>query len=186
MAIRQERVGDALKLVIGPRVNWLGLLTAFLLLSILFGVGIAPAWDGLNVALETGRSTVGYILGITALSAIVLFVAYGILLNFFGSELIVVSSTNLEIQSSVFGFTRSQRSFPNSTVENLRYEEWPGARGAGMQHGIRFECVGVTVTFAQNATTANSYEILDQMKQVYLFPSADPPDQESSPAVTHW
>jgi hypothetical protein len=186
MAIRQERVGDALKLVIGPRVNWLGLLTAFLLLSILWGVGIAPAWDGLRVALQTGRSTLGYILGITALSAIALFVAYSVLRSLFGSELVVVSSTNFEIQSSVFGFTRSQRSFPNSTVENLRYEEWPGARGAGMQHGIRFECVGETVTFAQNATMANSYEILDQMKQVYRFPSADPSDQESSPAVTHW
>jgi len=58
-----------------------------------------------------------------------------------------------------------------------------------MQHGIRFDCVGETVTFSQAATTAESYDIIDQMRQVYNFPisnSSETDDSDSSPAVTHW
>jgi hypothetical protein len=167
-------------------VNWLSLLTAVLLMSILWGVGIAPALEGLRVALHTGRNIFGYILGIVALSGISIFVAYGIFLNLFGSEPVVISSKDLEIQSLILGLIRSRRSFPNSTVENLRYDEWPGVRGAGMQHGIRFECVGETVSFAQCATTTESYDIMNQVQQVYKFPTSDPSEGDSSPAVTHW
>ncbi|MFP5236031.1 MAG: hypothetical protein ACLGSD_09010 [Acidobacteriota bacterium] len=172
---------------IGPRINWLGLFTALLLILIVFGVGISPAWNGLTHAAREGQNPIGYILGLAALSGIVLFVAYNIALAVFGSELIVVTSSDLEIQSRVIGRVRSQRSFPNSTIENLRYEEWwSGARGTPRQQGIRFECVGETVTFARNATTAEAQEILHRMQQLYSFPMVDPPDAESSPAVMHW
>jgi hypothetical protein len=184
--MREEKVGNALKLIVGPTVNWLGLFTGLALLLILWGVGIVPAWQGLRLASTTGQSMLDYIFGIAALSGLSLFVAYCILLNLFGSELIIIDSTDLEIQSLIFGFVRSRRSFPNSTVENLRYEEWPGPRGAGMQNGIRFECVGETVTFALNATRAESADIIEQMQKYYKFPISDPPEEESSPAITHW
>lgn len=187
MAVKLEKVRDSLTVSIGPRVNWLGLFTAFALLLILWGAGITPAWEGLTKAIQAGQSPMGFILGITALSGIALFVAYCIVVALFGSEILVVTSTDLEIQSRAFGRIRSRRSFPNSTVEKLRYEKWwSGARGTPMERGIRFECVGETVTFALNATADESHEIVEQMQQLYKFPTVDPPEEEASPAVTHW
>ncbi len=186
MIIVRERVGDSLRLKVAPSVNWLGVLTGLAVILILSGVGIAPAFNGLKLAIATRGSLGGYILGITACSVLILIVFYNVLLNLFGSEIVSVSSTDLQIESAICGFVRSQRVFPNSTVERLRYERWPGPRGAGLQHGIRFDCVGETVTFAQNLPETQSYDLIDQMRQVYSFPAPDPPDEESSPAVTHW
>jgi hypothetical protein len=172
---------------IGPRLNWLGLCTAFLLLLILCGAGIAPAVEGLSQSLREGRSPFGYVLGIVALAVIALFVLYNISLMLFGSETTVIDSSDLEIQNRLLGRVRSRRKFPNSTVENLRYEKWwSGARGTPMEHGIRFECVGETITFARNATEAESREVLDRMRQLYKFQTVEPPEGDSSPAVTHW
>jgi hypothetical protein len=176
MTVTPERVGDSLRFTIGPRVNWLGVCTAVLLMLIICGVGIAPAFEGLRSAAKTGGSLGGYILGITACSALILLILYGLLLNLFGSEIVIVSSTDLQIESLISGVVRSRREFPNSTVEKLRYERWPGPRGAGMQNGIRFECVSETVTFAQNLPEGASYDLINQMRQVYVFPIADPPE----------
>jgi len=189
MAIKRNKAGDKLTFRVGPQVNWLGLFTALAVLLILWGVGIEPAISGLMSALGSGRSIGGYLLGMIVLGALSLLIAYGVLLSLFGSEVISISPTDLEIQSLVCGLNRSKRSVPNSTVESLRYEEWPGPRGAGMQHGIRFDCVGETVTFAQSATTADSYDIIDQMRQIYEFPvpdSSETDEPDPSPAVTHW
>ena len=175
-----------MRFAVGPRVNWLGVATAFALILIVTGVGIAPALDGLKLAINTGRNLGGYMLGIAACSALIVLLLYRLLLNLFGSEIVIVSSTNLKIQSLICGFVRSQRDFPNSTVEKLRYERWPGPRGAGMQNGIRFDCVGETVTFAQNLPESESCNLIDQMRQAYAFPILDPHVEESSPAVTNW
>lgn len=188
MKLAAERVGNSLKISIGPVVSWLGVLTALLVIMILSGVGLIPAIDGLKRAITTGKSLGGYVLGIAACAGLILFVLYGLLLNLFGSETVTVSPTELQIQWLICGFMRSQQDFPNSTIEKLRYESWPGPRGAGIQNAIRFDCVGETVTFAQNLSEQESYDLIDQMRQVYAFPIADPPDEEeeSSPAVTHW
>lgn len=135
MTIRKENVGDALKIVIGPRLNWLGLFAALAVLLILWGVGIEPAWDGLKLALSTGRSVGGFILGLTALSGPSLFICYGIVLSLFGLELVTISATDLEIRNSVFGWSRSERSFPISTIESLRYEKWPGGEARECSKG---------------------------------------------------
>ena len=182
----RERVGDSLRLTVRPPVNWLGVATAILLIVILSGVGIAPALNGLKLAIDTGRSPGGYLLGIAICSPLILLITYGLLLNLFGSEIVTVSPTDLEIQKLIFGFMRSRRTFPNCTVEKLRYERWPGPRGAGMQSGVLFDCVGETVTFAQNLPQEKSYELIDQMRQIYAFPTPDPPEEDPSPAVTHW
>ena len=134
-----EKVGDSLRITVGPRVNWLGVVTALAVILILCGVGITPAYDGLKVAMITGGSVGGYILGIIVCSGLILLIVYGLLLNLFGSETITVSSTELQIRWMIGGFVRTQRDFPNSTVEKLRYERWPGPRGSGMQNGIRFD-----------------------------------------------
>ena len=62
--IVRERIGDSLRITVGPRVNWLGVVTALAAIRILCGVGITPAYDGLKIAIGTGGSVGGYILGI--------------------------------------------------------------------------------------------------------------------------
>jgi hypothetical protein len=185
MAIKQEKVNGTLRLCVGPRINWLALFVSLLLLLIIWGAGMEPAFEGFIGALGTTRSIGGYLLGMAALSALSLFLAYGILLNLFGSEVICVTSSELDIQFKTLSWIRSRRSVPNSTVEQLRYEEWPVPR-AGVQHGIRFDCVGETTTFAMSATTSECYAIIDQMRQVYDFSVPDPSEAEPSPAVTNW
>jgi len=188
MKIVPENVGDSMRISIGPIVSWLGVLTGLLLIMILGGAGLIPAWDGLKHAINTGKSLGGYVLGIAACAGLILFLLYGLLLNLFGSETVTVSPTELQIQWLISGLVRSQRDFPNSTIEKLRYESWPGPRGAGMQSGIRFDCVGETVTFAQNLSEQESYDLIEKMRQIYAFPVSESPDEEeeSSPAVTHW
>jgi hypothetical protein len=186
MRIALERVGNLHRVSIGPRVNWLGVLTALLVVMILCGAGLIPAFGGLKHAITTGKSLGGYVLGIAACAGLILLVLYSLLLNLFESETVAVSPTELQIQWLILGYVRSQREFPNSTVEKLRYESWPGSRGAGMQNGIRFDCVGETITFAQDLSEQESYDLIDQMRQVYAFPIPDPPEEEPSPAVTHW
>lgn len=170
------------------RTRWLGAFTSVLLILILCGVGLVPAFNGLRHAINTSWSLGGYILGIAACLALILLILYGLLFNLFEIEIITVSPTNLQIESWICGFVQSQRDFPNSTIEKLQYESWPGPRGAGMQNGIRFDCVGETVTFAENLSEKESYDLIDQMRQIYAFPIPDPPeeDEEPSPAVTHW
>jgi hypothetical protein len=55
-----------------------------------------------------------------------------------------------------------------------------------MQNGIRFDRVGETITFAQNLPEKESYDLIDQLRQVYAFSIPDPPEEETSPAVTRW
>ena len=71
-----ERVGDSLKFTLGPRVNWLGVSTAVLLITIICGVGITPAFEGLESAIGVKGSLGGYILGIIACSALILLILY--------------------------------------------------------------------------------------------------------------
>lgn len=158
-------------------------MSGFFVILILYGVGISPALKGLKHGIATGGSLGGYILGIIACSVLISLIVYVQLDNFFGSEAITVSPTDLTIQWLVCGTVRSQRELPNSTIEQLRCERWPGPRGTGMQNGIRFECVGETITFAQNLPEEESYELIDQMRQVYQFSIPDPPEEEASPAV---
>jgi hypothetical protein len=185
--IVSEKVGDSLKITIGPRVRWLGVFTVLALISILSGVGVSPAYSGLKLALNNGGSIGGYIIGIAACAGLILFLLYSLILNLFGSEMITVSSTELELQWLICGFVRSKRSFPNSTVEKLRFEEWAGrARGDGMHSGIRFDCVGETVTFAGDLPEKEAGDLIDQLRKVYAFAIPDPPQDEPSPAVTNW
>jgi hypothetical protein len=186
MSIKTERDGNTLMLRVRSRINWLALIAVPLLLAMMWGIGIEPAWEGLTDGLRTGRSIGGYVLGLPVASAIFLFLLYVLLLELFGAELIVITPADLEIQSLVFGVIRSRRSIPNSTVEKLRYEEWPGPYRDGTDNGLRFECVGETVTFALNAPTEDCHDILDKMLQVYKFPIPDPPEEKLAPGVVRW
>ena len=117
-----DKAGDSLSIRIDPRVNWLGVMTAFLLMLILSGVGLMPALNGLKHAVNTGGTLGGYILGIAVSSFLILLVLYSAVLDLLGSETVTLNATDLQIQHSMLGFVMSQREFPNSTVEMLRCE----------------------------------------------------------------
>jgi hypothetical protein len=93
MKIVREKVGDSLKVTIGPRVRRPGVFPALAMIMILSGVGISPAYAGLKLALNNGGSLGGFIHGIAACSGLILFILYSLLLNLFGSDLITVSPT---------------------------------------------------------------------------------------------
>ena len=109
------------------------------------------------------------IFGLLVISAMAVFNLYAIFKMVFFSEVIVLNQTSLEIQRWLFAFNLSRRSFPNSTIENLRYDEWSGGK-AGTQNGIRFESTGETFTFARQATHSDSWDLIDKMLEVYKFP----------------
>jgi hypothetical protein len=98
MKIVAERFGDSLRTSIGPIVDWLGVLTAVLVIMVLCGAGLIPAFDGLRHNIATGGSLGGYILGIAACAGLILLVLYSLLLNLFGSETVTVSPTDLQVQ----------------------------------------------------------------------------------------
>jgi hypothetical protein len=89
MAIKVDKHGDALMLRVRSRINWLAILCIPLILLIIWGVGIQPACDGLANGMRTGGSIGGYILGIGAAGTIFLFLLYRLLLELFGSEVIL-------------------------------------------------------------------------------------------------
>jgi hypothetical protein len=171
-----------LRIRVRPRINWLILFSALLILLIITGVGLIPAWARLAATIHDGGSIGGPILSLLILSAMAIVNIYAVVSMLFASELVVLDQTTLEIQKWLFSFRLSERSFPNSTIENLRYDEWSGGR-SGMQNGIRFDCAGETVTFARQATHSDSWDLIDKMAEVYRFPTQEP---ERSPAVTNW
>lgn len=182
MTLKIETAPRSVRIKVRPRINWLILFSALLVLLIITGAGLLPAAARLATTIHDGGSIGGPILSLLILSAIAIANIYWVANMLFASELIVVDQTTLEIQKWLFSFRVSDRSFPNSTIENLRYDAWSGGR-SGMQNGIRFECAGETVTFARQANHSDSWDLIDKMVEIYKFPMQEP---ERSPAVTNW
>lgn len=103
-------------------------------------------------------------------------------LSLFDFEKIIVTEDVLEIRSMALGFTRSERSFENELVRNLRFDRWAGPIRAGPQNGVRFEYKTETVTFAQQAGQADCQALIDRMCNVYKFSLQDP----AFPPVGNW
>jgi hypothetical protein len=183
MTLKVETAQGALRLMVRPRINWLILFSTLLVLFIIAGAGLVPALDRLNAAIQNGGTTGGPIFGLIILSAMAILNLYVVLRMILYSEHIILNQTTLEIQRWLFIFSLSQRIFPNSTMENLRYDEWSGGR-AGTQNAIRFESAGETITFARQATHSDSWDLIDRMLEIYKFPMRE--SSEPSPAVTKW
>jgi hypothetical protein len=118
MKITSEKVGDSLKVKLGPRVYWLGAASAILVVLILFGVGIIPAFDRLRLAINSGGSIGGYILGIVFCSGLVLLIFLRLPANLFRTEVVTVSHKELQIEWLVCGYVRSQRAFQIQLSKN--------------------------------------------------------------------
>ena len=147
MALKVQAAADGVEMTIKPRINWLSLFALPSVVFILFGVGIDPALEDLgghSQPASNGRD--GF--SIALFGGIAVSILFSLVRMVFGSERLTVATRTLEIHSRIFGWSASERSFPNSVVENLRYEEWSGGR-SGIENAIRFECAGETVTFAR-------------------------------------
>jgi hypothetical protein len=185
MTLKIETIPGTLRIRVRPRINWLVFFSTLLILFIICGAGLSPAWGRLEATQRAGGTFGGPILGLLVLSAMAIGTIYAIAGMLFSSELVVLTQTTLEIQRSLLSFNVSDRNFPNSAIENLRYDEWGGGR-AGMQNGIRFECVGETVTFARQATYGDSWDLIDKMREVYKFPMHDSGDTKRPPSIMAW
>ncbi len=186
MTLKVQTSNGTLRMKVSPRINWLILFSALLVLLIITGVGLIPALGLLHAALQTGDAIAESIFKLLVFAALAVANIYAVLKMLFASDVILLNQTTLEIQRWLFNIVISRRSFPNSTVENLRYDEWSGGK-AGTQNAVRFESVGETVAFARQATDSDSWDLIDKMCEVYKFPtkenSAEP---ERNPAVTNW
>lgn len=188
MSLKLDQSDGRLQASMRPRINWLVLFSTALVLLIVFGVGISPVLTQIQSAIRHGNPLGGLFLRLLLILGIGFFPAYGIVLMLFSSELMIVTQTDVEIQRRLFGYTTSCMSFPNSTIENLRYDEWSGGK-AGAQNAIRFESAGETVTFARQLDAGDSWDLIDAMGTVYKFPTqedADDSEPARSPAVTNW
>jgi hypothetical protein len=183
MTLKVEIAAGAVCMRVRPRINWLILCASLLTLLIIVGAGLTPGRDRLNATIQRRGSIGSSIFGLLVLSAMAILNLYAIFRMTFFSEAIILNQASLEIQRRLFVLNLSQRSFPNSTIENLRYDEWSGGR-AGTQNAIRFESAGETFTFARQATHGDSWDVIDKMLEVNKFPMQE--SNESSPAVSHW
>ncbi|HWT66521.1 MAG TPA: hypothetical protein VN151_10450 [Terracidiphilus sp.] len=188
MSLKMDKSDGRLQAVMRPGMNWIVVLSAALLLLIVFGAGVSPILTQIQFAVRHGSPLGGLFLRLIVILALGFFPAYGLVSMLFSSELMIVTETDTEIQRRLFAYTTFRQSFPNSTIENLRYDEWSGGK-AGMQNAIRFEAAGKTITFASQLATGDSWDLIDAMCTIYKFPTkedADDSEPERSPAVTDW
>lgn len=170
MALQAEISNGMLRARIRPRISWTTLPFLLLFLWIVIGSGLLPASRLLGAALQDGNNLGDLVFRLLIYLSVAIADLYILFRMLFGSDVIVLSQTTLEIQRWVFRFNLTQRSFANSTVEDLRYAEWRVSR-FGMQNVIRFESAGKTVAFARQAAEGDSWELIDKMREIYRYPS---------------
>ena len=86
----------------------------------------------------------------------------------FGRELILISQSQMEIQTLFMGFVVARRTFDNTRVQKFRYEEWSekGVRTCG----IRFKYDGKTnVLIKALLNESDSLRAVVRIINVYKF-----------------
>jgi len=99
----------------------------------------------------------------------------------FGRELILISERKMEIQTTLLGFVVERRTFDNSLVRQLRYEEWTekGVRTCG----IRFKHNGKTEILVKAVMgESDTLRTVVRIINVYKFSHWLTPGQEE---LTH-
>jgi hypothetical protein len=101
----------------------------------------------------------------------VLAVGYTLAVLFTGKRLLTLTTTTLQIQYVLLGLTVSRKSFENSEIKDIRYEQWQvqSRSGAVEQRGIRFEAGSKTYSFGNSMTEAEAHELIGRMRQIYNF-----------------
>ena len=94
----------------------------------------------------------------------------------FGRELILVSTSRMEIQTWFMGFVIARRTFENDRVRQLRYEEW---KQDGVHTcGIRFKYDGKTqVLIKALMSESDSLRTVVRIINVYKFSHTAPVEE---------
>jgi hypothetical protein len=178
--IKTDLTGSTLRTQIRPRKSW-RIVSNFLVLAI-WGAFFFASLTGFENRTVIHRSTAQGA-GIIAITLVGFsWFLYVTLKALFYFEIVTVTADDLRIQGHLLSVTFSNQMYQNSSISELRYEEWSGGR-SGTQNGIRFLCNGQTVTFARQADTSDSWDLIDRACEVYPFPIPAP---ASSSAVTPW
>ncbi len=178
--LKTSRVAGNLCIEIHPRKSWR--IVFNLLLVGFWGACFFGSLAGFENRANINRSTVQGA-GMVALTlAVFLWMLFTTLKDLLYFELVTIAPDVLRIQGSLLSFGLTNRSFDNSSISELRYEEWSGGR-SGPQNGIRFLCNDQTVTFARQADSQDSWDLIDRAREVYPFAIPAP---TQSPAVTSW
>ena len=180
MTLKTDQIAGALHIEIHPRKTWR--LIPDLFLVFFWGLLGSIRINRLLDPEQPHNSSLNSIFIVVLSGVCALYFLYLFLNALFGYDAVAVSPSTLEVQSSLLGLTTSRKEFDNQGVQNLRYEEWSGGRG-GTQNGIRFEYNGKTITFARQARTDDSWNLIDRMCEVYKFSIPEP---TPSPAVVNW
>jgi hypothetical protein len=98
MTLQAETGNGILRVRIRPRINSLILFSSLLILLIIIGAGLLPAWKRFEAASQNGNSVGGPILSLLLLLAMAVGNVYAVLKMFLTSELIVLNQTTIEIQ----------------------------------------------------------------------------------------
>ncbi len=95
--------------------------------------------------------------------------------TFFGRELITVTESRMEIQSSFMGFVTARRMFNAELVRHVRYEEWTekGARVCG----IRFKYDGKTHVLIRAINDSDTLRTVVRIINVYKFSHTIPAEE---------
>jgi hypothetical protein len=177
MALKIDHVAGALHIEIHPRKTWHFLPDLFLVLF--WGALASRCIHNLFSLSQHDNAGIRSISWSLLTSVCALYFLYLLCNTVFGYDVVSVSPSTIEIQSSLLGMTLSRKEFNNQIVQNLRYEEWSAGRG-GQQNGIRFEYNGKTITFARQAKADDSWSLIDRMCEIYEFSIPTP---TPSPAV---
>jgi hypothetical protein len=178
--LKSDFTDGTLRIQIRPAKSW-RLISSFLVLAIwgaYFFVSLVGFKNPTTIHRLTSQGAVMIVLAFVAF----LWILYTTLKSLFYIEVVTVTSDSLRIQGSLLSFALSDRQYENSSISQLRYEEWSGGR-SGPQSGIRFLYTGQTVTFARQADASDSWDLIDRARKVYPFPI---PALASSPAATSW
>ena len=178
--LKTDTIDGTLHIEIHPRKTW-RLIFDFLVVAF-WGAFFYASLLGFSNRANIGRSTAQGLGVVIFTLTVFLWMVYLALKALFYYEGITITPQDILIQGRLLSISISNRQYGNSSVSNLRYEEWSGGRG-GTQNGIRFECNTQTVTFARQADTSDSWDLIDRVRAVYPFQIPAP---TPSPAVTQW
>lgn len=170
----------ALELEIRPRKSW-RLIFNFLFTG-MWVVYICASLVGFESRAQIGRSTSEALVMVAFALAGAIWATYVLMKALFYEEIVSVDLIHLTIQGKLLFLVFGEDQYDNPSISNLRYEEWSAGR-SGTRTAIRFEHNGETITFAREAGTSASWDLIDRIRTVYPFPT---PEVQRSPAVTSW
>jgi hypothetical protein len=161
--LKTEQLNDGLRIEIQPRKGW-QIIFNFLVLALWLGF-FWTSLVGFIHRQEFGRSTGQSVGAVVLMLCGVLGFLYITLKALFYYEIVTVTRTTLRIQGNLLSLALSDKTYDNAAVSDLRYQEW--SSGRSRSNGIRFDYNNKLITFARQATEADSQSLIDSITKVY-------------------